>query len=380
MQRGNSFTFLRLTFALAVVFAHSFAVGGFGADPLARFSSGAVNIGTIAVMCFFVVSGFLITGSALRQPSLLQFGLNRVARILPGFWAVQLLTVFVLAPAIMLARDGHELGYWESINAGPNSAMSYLLLNAYFQIIQYPITDLFLHNPVGSAVNGSLWSLAPEVICYVYLGLIALLGGLRWKFTGPVLFLVVYIYHNFALGRPELAIRVADTLENGWIFNFEVPLIRSVFLAFLGGMSCYQFRDALRWQGWMAVVAVLALAGSCWVGSFEFVWPFALPYLVLYLAHRLPFERVERWGDFSYGIYIYAFPLQQCLALAGWQRFGFLPFFGASTILAVLAGVVSWFALERPILQGARFFSRRWLVRTPVAPMMCRPELFPERN
>src|ERR1043165_3606051 len=92
MPRGNSFTFLRLAFALAVVFSHSFTLGGFGDDPLARFSGGHTRIGEVAVLCFFVVSGFLITGSALRQPSIGQFALNRAARILPGFWAVQLLT------------------------------------------------------------------------------------------------------------------------------------------------------------------------------------------------------------------------------------------------------------------------------------------------
>src|SRR5476651_2713894 len=110
MPRGNSFTFLRLAFALAVVFSHSFILGGFGEDPLARYSRGQIRIGEMAVICFFVVSGFLITGSALRQPSMGQFAIHRAARILPGFWAVQLLTVFVLAPAIMMARYGDQLG------------------------------------------------------------------------------------------------------------------------------------------------------------------------------------------------------------------------------------------------------------------------------
>src|SRR5438876_12172477 len=149
MPRGNSFTFLRLAFALAVVFSHSFILGGFGEDPLSRYCRGQIRIGEMAVMCFFVVSGFLITGSALRQPSIRQFALNRAARILPGFWAVQLLTVFLLTPAIMMAHYGNDIGYFDSLVIGPNSAISYLWRNAGLRMLQYPITNLFHPNPGG---------------------------------------------------------------------------------------------------------------------------------------------------------------------------------------------------------------------------------------
>ena len=380
MPRGNSFTFLRLAFALAVVFSHSFTLGGFGDDPLARFSGGHTRIGEVAVLCFFVVSGFLITGSALRQPSIGQFALNRAARILPGFWAVQLLTVFVLTPAIMMAHYGNDIGYCDSIIIGPNSAISYLWRNAAFRMLQYPITNLFLSNPGGAAVNGSLWSLAPEVTCYIYLGLLAVVGGLRWKFTGPVLFAVVYASHLIALHNNEAAIDMARILEKGGIFSFHIALFRSVFVAFLAGLSCYQFRDRLRWRGWVATVAVVALAAACWFGAFDIVWPFTLPYLVLYLAHRLPFERVEQWGDFSYGIYIYAFPIQQCLALAGLQRSGFLPYLGASIVLSVLAGMASWFALERPVLQWAHALTRRSRPTRPPVEVASQLELLPQKH
>lgn len=380
MPRGNSFTFLRLAFALAVVFSHSFPLGGFGEDPLALYSHGQIRIGELAVMCFFVISGFLITGSALRQPSIGQFALNRAARILPGFWAVQLLTVFVLTPAIMIAHYGSDIGYFDSIVIGPNSAISYLWRNAGIRILQYPITNLFLHNPGGSAVNGSLWSLAPEVTCYLYLGILAVVGGLRWKFTGPVLFAMVYTLHLVALGNSDFAVSLARVLEKGGIFSFHLAIFRSVFVAFLAGLSCYQFRDSLRWRGWLAAVALIALALACRFGAFEYVWPFTLPYLVLYLAYRLPFERVEQWGDFSYGIYIYAFPIQQCLALAGLPRLGFLPYFGASMLLAVLAGMASWFALERPVLQWAHTFTRRFRTSPRPVEVASQLELLPQKH
>ena len=358
MERGNSFTFLRLVFALTVVFTHSFSLGGFGDDPLSRLTGGQMQMGNAAVLCFFVVSGFLITGSAMRQPSLWRFALNRAARILPGFWAVQLATVFALAPAIMLHRYGSQLGYWDTVVIGPNSAISYLFRDAGFRMLQYPITDLFLSNPGGSEVNGSLWSLAPEVTCYVYLGLLTAMGGLRFKFTGALLFVVVFALHAFGHNNPDAMIPVARVLEKGGIFSFHFPVFRCAFLAFLCGMTLCQFRDALSFRGSFALFALVALAGSCWGKCFDLVWPFTLPYLVLYLAHRLPFQRVERWGDFSYGIYIYAFPIQQCLALGGLYRLGVLPYLLCSMMLAVVAGFVSWRWLEQPVLQWARSIGR----------------------
>ncbi len=263
MPRGNSFTFLRLAFALAVVFSHAFILGGFGQDPLSRYSHGQIRIGEMAVMCFFVVSGFLITGSALRQPSIGRFALNRAARILPGFWAVQLLTVFVLTPEVMIAHYGSDIGYFDSIVIGPNSATSYLWKNAGFRMLQYPITNLFHRNPGGDAINGSLWSLAPEVTCYVCLGLLTVIGGLRWKFTGLVLFVTVYGLHVACLFRPEIGTVVGSVLEKVGIFSFQMPLFRSVYVAFLAGMAWYPFREIVRWRGWVAIVAVLALAVSC---------------------------------------------------------------------------------------------------------------------
>lgn len=372
-SHGNSFTFLRLVFALAVVFSHSFILGGFGPDPLAIATGGKIQIGTIAVVCFFIISGFLITGSVLRQKSIWRFALHRGARILPGFWMVQLLTVFALAPVIMLIHHGDQLDYWDTLVVGPNSAISYLGRNAGLGMLQYPITDLFYRNPGNSAVNGSLWSLAPEVTCYFYLGLLAVIGGLRWKFTGPVLFLIVYGLHIGAASHPELLSVVARRLEMVWISHFQQAPFRSVFLAFLAGMTCYQFRDRLVWKGWLAVCAGVALVAACWAQGFEMVWPIALPYLLLYLAFRLPFQRVEDYGDFSYGIYIYAFPIQQCLTLAGLPRFGFFPYLASSMILSVVAGVASWRWIEEPVLKWARNVGRQPVVEPQASPAVALP-------
>jgi peptidoglycan/LPS O-acetylase OafA/YrhL len=367
MDRQNSFTFLRLTFALAVVFSHAFPLGGFGEDPLSRITGGQAQIGTVSVLGFFVISGWLITASAQRSP-ISRFALNRASRILPGFIVMHLLVVFALAPAVMLWNHGDILDYWDSLVVGPNSATSYLVANAKIRVTQYPITDVFLHNPGGSAVNGSLWSLAPEMMCYAWLAVLTLARGLRWRFTGAVIFAVVFALHVVGLGNPKALNPLATALEYTNTYGFHLPLFRSAYLAFLAGMTCYQFRDFLRWRGWLAGISAALLVAGCVGGFHAFVWPFALPYLVLYLAHRLPLQYVEKWGDFSYGIYIYAFPLQQLLSAAGVQHWGFIAYFSASVVLAVAAGMASWRWIESPVIKWARSSSPKPARATDVPP------------
>src|SRR5689334_7540177 len=169
-ERDNSFTFLRLVFALSVVFSHSFTLGGFGLEPLLSFSHFSYTLGSVAVLCFFVLSGFLITASAERQPCW-RFFLNRGARILPGFWTIQVFTALILAPSLLLLKHDWIQDYWHALNIGLNSPLSYLFQNAGVYIQQPGIADLFRGQPGPPLINGSLWSLWPELTCYVYLGL-----------------------------------------------------------------------------------------------------------------------------------------------------------------------------------------------------------------
>jgi peptidoglycan/LPS O-acetylase OafA/YrhL len=84
LGRDNSFTFLRLFFALAVVFGHSYVLGGFGAEPLTLLTGGVISGREIAVQGFFVLSGFLIAKSLAENPSLWRFACHRAFRILPA--------------------------------------------------------------------------------------------------------------------------------------------------------------------------------------------------------------------------------------------------------------------------------------------------------
>lgn len=366
-DRENSFTFLRLVFSLTVVFSHCFPIGGFGVDPLMRVTGGQAQLGFVAVLCFFIVSGFLITASAVRQPSLWRFGLNRCARILPGYWTAQMLVALVLVPVIIGLLHPGEMSYWARLSAGPNSPLSFLARNAGFHLRQYFIGDVFAHQPAGAAVNGAMWSLGPEVMCYLGLALLALTRLLRRRWFAVLLFAGIYGLHVRGLVDKMSLIGVGHFLEWGGIFSFTNSLFRSLYVAFLSGMVCFLFREWLRWNAWIFAAALAILVASFHWRSFEFVWPFTLPYLVLFLAYRLPFAKLERHGDFSFGIYIYSFPMQQCLVFAGLPRFGLPAFIAASFLLAVAAGMVSWRWIEEPVLKWAKTLGKK-PAQTPINP------------
>ena len=176
--RSNSIGFLRLLFAGTVLLSHTWVLGNFGNEPL---QYGPVNIGNIAVCGFFALSGLLIAQSAERF-SLGRFAWHRAIRILPGFWVCLLVVSFGFAPLAYLAQHGSLTGFLSATD-GP---LRYLQMNDTLRIQQYGIsgTPAGLPFPGGDhqVWNGSLYTLWPEVKCYIAMGLLAaagLLGRIR---------------------------------------------------------------------------------------------------------------------------------------------------------------------------------------------------------
>ncbi|MEA3209911.1 MAG: hypothetical protein QOE70_2968 [Chthoniobacter sp.] len=356
--RQNSFSFLRFAFAAAVIFSHC-CIGGFNADWLDALSAKQTTMGLMAVLGFFVVSGFLLMRSLAENPSLERFVIHRAARLLPAFWTYLLVIVFIAAPAIIAWQMPGRFGYWESLHLGPKSALNYLAGNWTIRADVYSISPLFR----GTAVNGSLWTLYHEAMCYLGLALCAAAGGLRRTWITGSLFVAVYLVQFAASFDPMAVYEMSPLAAHSGQF-LSVPSFRGLYLAFLGGVLTWQLRGRLQWsRGWF-LFASAALIGSLLYNGFSIVWPFALPYLVIWLAQKLPLHGAERWGDFSYGLYIYAFPIQQILTLAGWNRWGLKVYFAASLLTTLAVAVVSWFLVERPSLRFGRWLARRCASRS----------------
>jgi len=370
---ANSFTFLRLALALMVVFGHSYVIGGFGEEPLGRLSRGTSTGRELAVQGFFIISGYLLTHSLLRNPSLTRFFIHRAFRILPGYWLALLVTSLAVAPGLFAMLYPGKLTYGESVTIGDYNALGYLGKNWLLWQGQKWILPLFLTNHVQGVMNGSLWSLFYEAACYAALSMGSWLGWLhrRWiALAGFALLYAAVVVHAIA---PLPSLAKGPILNE--IFNMALhPAGPCVVLAFVAGVAARLLSGgAPVWNTRWFLIALAGLSIAFPLGAARVIWPVALPYLLIALAERLPFRRLESIGDFSYGIYIYSFLIQQCLFVFGWQHQGFWKFLGLSAGLSMAAGVASWFLIERfAISWGHRCSGARDKISNPI-PLIAPP-------
>ncbi|WP_238016119.1 acyltransferase [Dactylosporangium sp. AC04546] len=368
--KANGLGLLRLVLALAVLVAHSWPLGSGAANPGLGLTHGQTDLGTLAVDGFFVLSGFLVAASG-RRLGPLRFAWHRFLRIFPGLWTCLLVLAFVLAPLVSLATRG-RLG-------DPGASLAYAWGNWFGNPHVWGIGDLFAETPYGrltdaSVFNGSLWSLVYELSCYA--GMIALIatGVLRrCPWLVPLLALAAYvvIVSDFlrTVGTHGLATRPVQRGAIG-----PIPLIgalnlqMTIYLGFLFllGATIQLYRHRVPVHPMLALVAFSAFAGSMLVGGFFVVGLPAFAYLLVWAASVLPqaVHGIGRRHDYSYGIYIYAFPVQQVIALAGGAAWGVLPYIVLSASGALVLATLSWHLVERPALLLKDWAPRS--VRTPV--------------
>lgn len=336
-RHHNRFDVLRLLAALFVLWSHCYPLAGRAQDePLARLT-GLDTLGGLGVAIFFVLSGYLITLSWQRQPRLLTFARNRALRIYPALLVLCLLSVLVLGP--WFTRLGmsdyfqHEMT-WRYFH------------NATAWTVAYPLPGVFETNPLPSAVNGSLWSLPYELRCYVVLAVLAM-APLPLRFKAPVVLLflsVVLLLRPFGLG-------VFDRFVGLDYFHLKL----GVFFALGATLACW--REHLHRHATL-VLGVVLLTVAVWVpgtARLLLVWC-GVGSLVLWLAlHARWLPRVpEAWGDWSYGCYLYGFPVQQALVALGLHTLSFPGFVAASTGLTLALGAASWHLVEKHAIRWKR--------------------------
>lgn len=340
---ANSFTFLRLVLAWAVLFSHTYPLGGFGDDPLA--------LGGLAVKGFFILSGYLLMCSLQRRADFPAFFVRRAFRILPAFWCCLVVVGLLLAPALLQGSVAEE-SFWKS-------PWNYVAGNWFLQITQDNIPPLFAGNPFKLAVNGSLWTLVFEAECYVLLAL-AVWSGL---FRRPVVlasllgvfYAAVVVYWWFGWAPPA----APGLLRRSVLMIFHPASVNFGLAFFAGVLAAQVTKGKPVWSPRWLAIAAFAFVLSFPTHTTKLIWPFALPIILLNLAYRLPFGRLERFGDISYGVYLYAWPIQQTLAAFGLHHAGFIAYLAGATALSLVAGTLSWFLIERPALTLGRHLASR---------------------
>jgi peptidoglycan/LPS O-acetylase OafA/YrhL len=338
----NSFGFLRWVMAVVVLIDHSYVLSGLGNDPT-WFTRNQDTMGGVAVAGFFIMSGFLVTRSQLTRRGTGRFLWKRFLRIFPGYWVCLIITAFGFASIAWLHERGALTAAFLSSSGGP---FSYLTGNFLLHVHQYGIDGLLEGTPYGKVAggpfDGSLWTLLYEFKCYL---LIALLGAtkLLWrKSTVPLLTLVFYVY------------TLLFQYDHSWVSSLGPPL-DDIYLArfgclFLLGATMALFAERIPLDDRLGIAAVLVVLATWHWGSWIAIGYPAFAYTLLWLAGRLPMHSWDHLGDMSYGVYIYAFPVQMTLADHDLQKHGIAAFILASFAITTVLALLSWNLVERRAL------------------------------
>lgn len=334
--KRNSIGVLRWLAAFAVLFSHAYELGGFGRDPL--FELTGVTMGTSAVVFFFALSGFLVTSSIMRAPTVVQYAKARILRIMPAFWVCLVVTATVFASLAWI----HERGSMRGILSADPSALRYVVVNSALKIQQWGIGGLLGDLPLPGVFNGSLWTLYHEAVCYVLLIPLLWAGALHrrtWLLaaTTGALFAA-----NVAVELGPTSSRLISMLNtNGMYLSFT----------FLLGACAWVWRDRLP-----VGPPLLAFAAGSWLAGIALelertLVPLGIAALTLHLLSRKRLAWFGRRYDVSYGLYIYAFPVQQLLALWGVPRWGLAPYVVLTVLITQVLALASYVAVERPALR-----------------------------
>jgi peptidoglycan/LPS O-acetylase OafA/YrhL len=329
-QRGrNNFDAVRLVAALAVLFSHAFVIAedSEAHEPLVWLSGNQCGLGLTAVFVFFAVSGFLVTQSYEQTRSPWRYLLKRVLRIFPAYLVCLVLTAFVFGPLVTTLPLSDYLHRPEPYN--------YVYYNSIFDIRVHELPGvMFVDNPVGLEVNGSLWSLGCEFDMYLMVLLLGVLRLIRW----PVCLALL------ALGMACIAFPDALGFLGGWGWTLSFFAI---------GMLLYKLRDRRIFNGKLALLALAGLALSIPLRQFILLFPLFGCYLALYLAlhPKLPLIRATRFGDLSYGLYIFGWPSEQIVI---WLMRGHAEWWQVFILASLLAGslaFLSWHLIEKRALR-----------------------------
>ncbi len=336
LNRENNFDLLRFIAASLVIFSHSYPLSGNGRDFLFSFTR-YLDFGNLAVAIFFVMSGFLIGKSWIEKPKLLMFVWNRFLRIFPGFLCAIVFAVFVVGP--MVTTYGMRAYF-----SAP-ATHTYFLGATMFPLQWWVLPGVFEENSYERIVNGSLWTLPMEILMYAGVLFLGLAGIIKKK----------WLLMLFAISFIILSSTLFETLNFENNFFEHIPLnVFSKFAAyFLLGLLGYLYRDRIILSRKLAIFFIIL-----WVASFQtllmpFVSYLVIPYLVFFigLQKTKKFDFITKYGDFSYGMYIYAFPIQQTIMHFFQGKIGFWTFFLASFTITLLVGIASWHLVEKRALK-----------------------------
>lgn len=322
----NSFDLLRLFAAALVLYSHQHALLGLLEPELFNWTT----FGGMGVSIFFFLSGFLVWSSWARDPDLKRFFIRRSLRIFPALWFVVLITVLVVG-ALLSRLPAPD--YFAS-------SETWRYLSTALLVTRRGLPGVFTNNPYPLAVNGSLWTLPVEFSCYVSVALIGRIGLAQRNWLMPLcsgLAILAAVFGSQLLGA-----------------RF-VPHLEMVAFFWLGVMYGFvRGRTVIECKLWVVGVGVVFVAflllGARGV---ERTGTLVLAAVLVMAAQRVSWGSLvtDRLGDLSYGMYIFAFPVQQIVVELGGRRgWSFATHLWVTFLVTSLLAYVSWHLIEKRAL------------------------------
>ena len=343
--RDNNFNLIRILAAYAVFITHSYAlsVGSGSAEPAIKNID--LSLGMVAVDIFFITSGFLVTASLLNRDSIIDFIWARVLRIYPALIVMLFLTTFGLGVFFTTLP-------WSSYISDSQVYKYLLKCSSLIGGVSFNLPGVFEPNPYKNAVNGSLWSMPWEVRMYAFLALFGLVIGVLCKdrikklkilkiiIIFSVIMAAIFLsYYHFIASGKSCYLKLYVLFFSGalyYILKNKIELSRKIFISII-------------------FIFVISTINK---HTFYFLYILTLPYILFYIAY-IPSGFIRKYNkldDYSYGVYIYAFPIQQSFAalIPGISVLQLIIF---STISTFIMAYLSWHIIEKHALRLKKDYS-----------------------
>ncbi|RIJ11036.1 acyltransferase [Pseudomonas sp. 91RF] len=319
-MRNNSFDLIRHVAALLVLVSHHFALTGSEGPGIAGYNS----LGGIAVIAFFSISGLLITLSFLNANSFTDYLSKRIARIFPALIVCAFMMTFV-AGAV----------FAEGYVTDSAALIDFLRISLFGRANIEEITEAFIFS---ESFNGSLWTLKIEFAFYL---LVAVALGLFRRAATAAALLVTFCIATYVLGNAPVT-----------ALTQKLALYGCAGIAFFAGSLVAFYRQHLGARHRLVItlatcLGLIPLAAGTSLSGVVVTLCICLATLslgLLYVDHT-----IRGRFDLSYGIYLYAFPVQQLVINK--TSLAFVPSMIVSTLIVIVLAAASWIWIERPALQ-----------------------------
>jgi len=331
-DRNNNFGLLRLLFAVFVIFGHSpeLVDGNRSREFLTDTFGGRMSLGDLAVFGFFLISGYLITQSFNNSNSIRSYFLKRFLRIIPGYLVSFWICIIIVAP---LGGATASIFSWKTL--GHQLFLSLLLLppdsDGGFASLPYPF------------LNGSMWTIGYEFRCYIFTAMIGILGIYRTHYRFAFLTLVVSCV---------ILVGAGFTLDDHLLHSHTLTMSVYFTAAYGTGALYYLYRDKYSLNNIGAMMSIAILCELLYSSVSEVAFIIVGGYLIFWFAFKVPtvaFSRAANNFDVSYGIYLYAWPVQNLII---WNYRDVNPLILSFFTLAItgVLGAASWKLIEKPSL------------------------------